>query len=259
MIDEWVTSMRAQGLSAATIRRRRISMGSLARVRPLAEVTAFDVERWLAGCRSQRTRRAYWSDARNFYSWALARGLVTESPVATVRRPRVPRSLPKPVAMGDARRAAEAAADNRVRLWVLLGALAGLRVGEIARLRLEDCRDGVILVRGGKGGRDRAVPMHPVVAAELATWGHEWIAPRLDGAGPCAPEWVSLALRRHLRACGIDSTGHGLRHGFATEAIRTEPVEVVAELLGHSDPVTTLGYARLARGRGEAAVRAIGW
>lgn len=101
---------------------------------------------------------------------------------------------------------------------------------------------GVIVVRDGKGRKDRVVPVHPDLAAELRTW----VLP--DGA-----RYIDITAGRlgrivaaHLRAHGIEATLHCGRHSFGTEAARViGDVMKVAQLMGHENPATTMGYIKL--------------
>ena len=61
-----------------------------------------------------------------------------------------------------------------------LGRFAGLRRGEIARVQTDDVLDDVLRVVG-KGGRVRLVPLHPVLAGQLARRAPGWPFPAPDG------------------------------------------------------------------------------
>lgn len=98
----------------------------------------------------------------------------------------------------------------------------------------------VLVVRGGKGSKDRAVPVHPTLARLLAA----------RPAGPivsCNADTLGGKVSRHLRECGVDATIHQLRHTFGTEAARASNgnLLVVADLMGHENLTTTMGYTKL--------------
>jgi integrase len=263
-LADWVISMVAVGLSAATIKRRQHSLAALAyRLAVLegvfapAGATRPMVERWLATLTAPRTRRAYYSDARLFFAWRVQRYGVS-SPMEGIPRPRNPKSLPRPVPL-DALRVAVGAAEDRLGTWMLCGALAGLRVGEIARLHSDDWEDATVVVRNGKGAKDRAVPCHPALADRLGRLGWGWVAP--GPHGHLSPGWVSLRITRQLHACGIDSTAHALRHTFGTEAARASggDVPAIAALMGHSSIQTTMSYVALAAERQREVVASLAW
>jgi integrase len=149
----------------------------------------------------------------------------------------------------------------------MLAAFAGLRVGEIAKLRFADITATHLIVRG-KGDKSRIVPLHPDLAADLAgelerrqagrsgsgfryDGNAEWVFPGRAG-GPMHHGWASTVLSDVL---GDGTTGHQLRHRFATRAYSVDrDLLAVSQLLGHSKPETTARYAAVPDG---AALRAV--
>jgi len=106
---------------------------------------------------SPATKHGYRSDLSVFFRWAVRRGLVAHNPELGTDSVRRPKALPKP-AKAEATTAACTVAPADVQLALLLGALAGLRIGEIARLDANnvhlDAEPPVLVVREGKWGKD---------------------------------------------------------------------------------------------------------
>jgi integrase len=244
----WRDSMNGRGLSLATVKRRCAALRQLAHwVQPLPVLCAepVDIEAWLARQRSQWTRVAYFKDAKAFYSWAVRRGLLERSPVDAMDAPVGVHPLPRPLTPAELAKAfAYSAGDLRVML--MLGAYAGLRVSEIAGLHMNDVRlhgaPAVLIVRAGKGRRDRVVPLHPLLRDALSM-RRGWVIQRADG-GRYTPSTITVRIGDHLRALGIAATAHALRHSFGTECARVSHGNLVAvsRLLGHSNPSTSMGY-----------------
>jgi integrase/recombinase XerC len=164
-------------------------------------------------------------------------------------------------------------ADQTVAIFA---AYAGLRAGEIARLRAEDILTHtdppLLLVVDGKGGKQRLVPLHPGLAAVLATSDlpeHGYLFLRVTEAGPprtiglrdtphVPPQLVSMLANRHLKDRGAGATFHQLRHAFATRLYAAcHDLRVTQETLGHSSPATTAGYAAWSPERAAIAVQTI--
>ena len=187
--------------------------------------------------KSSQTRRSFVSDLHMLYRWGVRRGYFTGDPTDGVDVPRVPMRLPTPLTDDQLRQAL--GCDGRTRLVVMLGAYAGLRVSEIARLDGGDIdvNHRTIVVRSGKGGKDRVIPMAPELVDVLAG-----VAGPVVGVGAAR---VSEIIRQRFRVCGIDRRPHDLRATFATAAARAcgGNLEVVAALLGHASTTTTRRYA----------------
>lgn len=247
-LTAFTTWQQTRGFSAATTRRRMSSLGRFALwclPCPLDRVTPEMVEEWVGSFRTPATRHAYLSDLSAFYAWAVKRRLCKASPVAMVDGVRVPKSLPRPVDPTVIRAVIATAPDHQLRLMLALAAYAGLRRAEIAALDRGDVSlDGArphLVVRNGKGGKDRVVPLHPDLARMLA---------HARRSGPVVGASMATVGRRvtaHLRACGLDASTHKLRASFATELARVTNGNVlaVADLLGHESVETSMRYVRL--------------
>ena len=244
-LDLYCAWMAMRNMSPNTAKRRRSSLASLARFvapKPLTSATLGDVEDWLATHSAvASTAHAYRSDARNFFAWAVRRNVSASDPTLDIDPIRVPKSLPRPVPIQAVPALIATAPTPELRLVLILAAYAGLRRSEIANLTTDDYQlfgDAMLVVRAGKGNKDRVVPLHPVVVAELAKRRPVGKVVPLTGAT------LGRQAARHLRAHGYDCTLHQLRHSFGTEMARVFDGNLVAvgRAMGHSDPATTMGY-----------------
>lgn len=179
------------------------------------------------------------------------------------------RRLPKFLDAGELRmllEAAEASGPRDLALVVLM-AYAGLRVSEACRLRFGDVGERQILVRQGKGGKDRLLPVHPRVRRALEALRLFYISrsevPHLTsphiaspyvfpGATPGLPLTTRAAeysIEALCAAAGIPrekAHPHTLRHTFATNLLRkTGNLILVQRSLGHSSVSTTQVYTHL--------------
>lgn len=249
LIDQFSTYQVGRGFSPNTISRRRGTLrrfGTFIAPKRLDRATTTDVEEWLATFRAPRTRHAYRSDLRTFFRWAVSRDLLPLNPTTLVDPVKIPKALPRPI--GPEVMAALVTSALRARRMIALGLYAGLRNSEIAGLDASDVdlhnEPPLLIVRNGKGGKDRAIPVHPVLAEMLTGLPtHGPVFPNKEGK-PIRPNAVWHTIRTQFQRCGIDATPHQLRHRFGTEAARAANGDLltVALLMGHESMNTTRGY-----------------
>jgi len=225
------------------------------------------VVRFLArlGDVSAGTRRAYLVKLRSFFGGLCRRRLLWSSPaqgVATVRVRALPRNVPSRGQLLRVLRAAGrwafAAERDRALFEVLYG--SGLRRGECVRLDLADVdlAEGTLLIRNGKGRKDRVVPLtgraRQAIAAYLAA-----VRPRLaDSSGERAlflsvrggrlgVSGLSRVVAKAARDAGVQGVStHSLRHACATHLLQGgADVRAIQRLLGHKRINTTALYTRV--------------
>lgn len=132
----------------------------------------------------------------------------------------------------------------------------GLRVSEVCRLRIEDVDSarGRILVRDGKGAKDRYVPLSAALLRELREYYAErrpsapYLFPGMKPKCPIVPRSVNRYLRDVSERLGFEPhvTPHQLRHAYAMYQLELGiELRVVQLLLGHADPRSTVHYVTL--------------
>ncbi|MFQ5473844.1 MAG: tyrosine-type recombinase/integrase [Dehalococcoidia bacterium] len=149
---------------------------------------------------------------------------------------------------------------GRDRAIVLLLVRLGLRASEVAGLTLDDIdwRAGRILVRPGKSGRERRLPLPADVGAALVVYLRQGRAERpyrtlfLLACPPyraLTASAVSAVAKRVLARAGVEALrrgSHVFRHTAATQMVRSgASFKQVADILGHARLETTAIYAKL--------------
>lgn len=163
-----------------------------------------------------------------------------------------------------------AAAEGNMRDTAILNLLAraGLRVGEVVALRLEDVemngRAGWLTVKGGKGNKTRRVPLNAEVRQALKAWldkrpkGEEPALFLSRSGNPLAERDVQRMVAGYARTAGVEATPHTLRHTFATRAIeKGVDIATLQALLGHSRLETTGRYLHPTAERMQEAVEGV--
>lgn len=230
-----------------------------------ADFRAFLARRRRGGVQSRSIARAL-AGIRSFLGFLEERGMVNAAAAAVIRPPRQARSLPKPLATPDARRVVDAdmepdaepwiAARNAAVLTLLYG--CGLRLAEALSLTGDTApRKGARPLRiRGKGGKERIVPILPVVTEavesylSLCPYTPQPDGPLFFGArgGPLNPRIVQYAMQKLRGALGLPDTAtpHALRHSFATHLLAGGgDLRTIQELLGHASLSTTQVYTEI--------------
>lgn len=253
---DWTTWMTAQGLSKRTIKdrvqvlRRVLGYGQITP----GTLTPEDIISFMAMDVSASTKATYHADIRAFCQWMVKTGVRPDDPTVATPHPRTPKHTPHPVSRADLHLMLSRARTRRCRAYVMLGAYAGLRVHEIAKIRGEDIQSGMLTVTG-KGGKTCTVPVHHALddlVAAMPSSGYWFTSPT---AAHIAGTAVSSAVGDLMRRCGIHNTPHGLRHFYATELVRAGVnLRIVQELMRHESPATTAIYARVDLGQMRTAL-----
>lgn len=128
---------------------------------------------------------------------------------------------------------------------------AGLRLSETAALDWNevDLHQRLILVRSGKGDKDRSLPIHSTLLDELT----QVPARERQGAVAGKPNGANLNYKsmahifeRWLSSLGVRITAHQLRHSFANQMLHNgADLRHIQELLGHKSLDTTQVYLML--------------
>jgi len=173
-----------------------------------------------------------------------------------------PRPLPDVLSADEVRRllGATVCLKHLAALSVAYG--AGLRVAEVAALKVGDVDSTRMLLRveRGKGGRDRNAMLSADLLGLLRRWwteGHRqgvlhregWLFPGQDWARPISTRQLHRIVVEAARSAGIPKRvgPHTLRHSFATHLLEDGvDIRVIQVLLGHARLDTTALYAKVA-------------
>ncbi len=149
----------------------------------------------------------------------------------------------------------EAPRNLRHRTLLAIMYASGLRVSEVARLKVADIdrNRNVIWVRDGKGRKDRQALLPPKLRDLLRHyWRSErptgWLFPSNDPSRPISPKAIFLACRKAARDAGITTAvhPHSLRHAFATHLLEAGvDLRTIQTLLGHANLTTTPRYLQV--------------
>ncbi len=239
----------------------------------LAGLRAADLRAWLARQEAEgrgaatRARQLY--AVRSFFRWLRRRHAIANPQVALLAPPRTRRPLPRALTPDQARRVTEQIGEiakteamraRDVAPFTLLYG-CGLRIAEALALDVAGAPPaaGTAPLRvTGKGGRQRIVPVLPVVRAAIAAWLALHPRPARDAplfvgvrGGRLDAAVAQRTLREFRRAAGLPehATPHALRHSFATHLLAAgADLRSIQELLGHASLSVTQHYTAVDAG-----------
>lgn len=205
------------------------------------------------------------SAVRAWLQHAVREERIRANPGRVVKPPRIPRRLPRHLTVDEVfalldRIPVDDFPGARDRAILELLYAAGLRVGELASLDLEDLDLAQGLVRVvGKGRKERIVPFGSKATAAMRRWLDHSAAIRAKGGEPEAlflnirggrltDRSVRRILDRRLLEASLHArvSPHALRHSFATHLLGAgADLRAIQELLGHASLSTTQRYTHV--------------
>lgn len=259
-VDRFVNWIRRRNADARTRRDYRYDLTQFLTVvgdRPPGAITFHDIDRFVM----QQAERGFKPATINrrlaaiasLYAFLSDDDPTLMCPVLPHRHfLREPRRLPRPVPHDDLGKFFAVIEDARDRAMFVLMVRCGLRIGEVADLKLSDLyldEERPRLVAHGKGSKERSVYLSP--QAERALRAYLSQRPRVacdvvflsyQGAG-LSTTAIHKRLMRYRAEAEVMLTAHRLRHTFANDLVSVDvPVTTIQKLLGHAWLETTQTY-----------------
>lgn len=202
-----------------------------------------------------------------FFRWLVRENFILYNPASEIEMPRYEKRLPKFIlTAGEADRiitmpdiATPFGLRDRAMLEVLYS--TGMRRAELAHLSIYDIdpERGTVMIRQGKGKKDRVVP----IGERAIVWVQKYLdeaRPQLvnepdDGwlflaytGQPFSPDLLTRWVADYVDAANIGKHGscHMFRHSVATLMLeRGADIRYVQEMLGHASIETTQLYTKV--------------
>ncbi|SFV75583.1 Tyrosine recombinase XerC [hydrothermal vent metagenome] len=160
---------------------------------------------------------------------------------------KVAKTLPKPIAHQKIQEALSLANEEEKLVVIMLYTL-GLRISELANLKLSDISSEWIRVTG-KGNKQRDIPLLQQTKQMIQSY-LEHTHPKIflfekDG-DKLSENSLRYKVHKVFKRISLKVTPHQLRHSYATELLNHgAPIVDVSELLGHASMATTQIYTKL--------------
>ena len=262
-LEEWVAWQRAARLSERTATVRAWTVDRFAReagVDPVTATTA-DLMAWFAARDdlSRSTSALYFEYLNAWFLWLQRMEYRVDNPLLKLQKPSKPIGEPRPVSDEDLVRLLATRMYSRTRVMLMLAALAGMRVSEIARVKGEDIDLGRAQIWvTGKGGKRKSIPLHPLLISAAHTMPRTgwWFPGEYERTGQCVrSSSVSTIIAGVMRRAGVPGTPHALRHWFGTGLLASgADLRTVQECLRHASVATTQIYTKVPDDRRHEAI-----
>nr|XP_061809046.1 tyrosine recombinase XerC 2-like [Nerophis lumbriciformis] len=207
------------------------------------------------------------SSLKSFFRWLAQENHLLYNPASELQLPKPPKQLPRTILsqedIATILQQPDLDTPNGLRDRVIMECFygTGLRRTELAKLKDYDVdlKRRVLVVREGKGNKDRVLPL----GERLADWLRRYTENCRDQLrGPADDERLFITdygepftggllgtlVKRYLRAAGIDVVGscHLFRHAMATHMLENgADIRFIQVMLGHEEITSTAIYTRV--------------
>ena len=255
ILRRYSACLALDGRSEKTIKQYMWTCRKLGENKTFTDMTTNDIRLFLGQLKLNGAKNSYVENQRAyitaFFKWMQSEDLIEKNPcdkVRTIKCEKV-RRLPFNDVEIDKLRSVCKMPKRRAIIEVLLS--SGVRCEELTNLDIGDVdmRNRTLLVRHGKGGKDRIVYISEVAAEHL----ERYLSTRKDSSVELfrtqqgerySCSGIQDMMRRLGKAAGISNVHpHRFRRTFATNLYkRGMDVHEIQRLMGHSNIQTTLGY-----------------
>lgn len=266
-----------QHKSVGTIREYQKDLGhfvtflSNKSIDTVQDVTSLDMQEYLQAVLDKgakaSTRNRQMNSLRSFFKYCHKKGWVTENCAAYLER--LPEEQVKRVILTkeEVQQLVKTIEHRVVRTVVITLYLTGMRITECLSVEIQDINveGNQILIRKGKGNKQRSIPLHPQLKRILIAYllgmakhSQHQLLFYTSRSNKLSPSYVNRLLKEATLTLGWDKkvTCHVLRHSFAS-ALLKEQVNLltIQDFLGHANLKTTSGYVHLFQEEGQAAIQ----
>lgn len=272
-IELYLSAKRLEGLSELTLMDYYLELHLFAEYCSKATVliNTPDIRNYLAEAQKNRelmnsTIGKKLSVLKSFFSWMVQEEIILRNPVLRVKPPKTPNRMTKSLTIEELEIVRESCSNRRQRALVEVMYSTGCRLSEVANMKRDDIDIQNMSMRVvGKGDKERSVFLSFKALYHL----RKYLNSRTDD---CPYLFVTerkpirqmknCSIQREIRkleeqsGIGKSLHPHKFRHTFA-QLGTDQGMELadLQQLLGHSNPTTSLRYAEVSDARKQQAHR----
>lgn len=180
--------------------------------------------------------------------WCVSEGHISQNPLAKVKWLRS-EEYAKWLNQKQVAAILSAPTTDKISTVIVFLLNTGLRVSELCDLKVSDIQDGIVIVRWGKGGKRREVPLNSAAKSAIDNWlkvrrsNSDYLF--ATASGRMTRQVVQWHLSRMGKKLGFRLSPHLLRHTFGKNLVdKGVSLDKVAKLMGHTNINTTAIYTR---------------
>ena len=227
----------------------------------ITSLRSFLAKRKADGANSSSISRAI-SSIKSLFKYLNKYKILSNIQIQQLRSPKRKNNFPKPLSENEAESFSSEIKSEQDDLWVVKRNVAlflllygcGLRIDEALQLNQNILPINNNLRVVGKGGKERLIPVLPIISEQISNYMDHCPHPKSDGSpifyGKHGKRLNAGVVQRKFREVRkkLDlpksATPHSLRHSFATHLmVKGGNLRTIQELLGHSSLSTTQLYA----------------
>ncbi|MFL0248296.1 site-specific tyrosine recombinase/integron integrase [Candidatus Clostridium stratigraminis] len=222
----------------------------------LQEFTTGDVKRYILFLlEDQKVSHSYVNQSISSIKFLCNDVLKQDKNISFIKRPKKENKLPNVLSFQEVSKILSALKNEKHKTILFLIYSAGLRVGEVVKLKTEDIDSQRMLIHvvQGKGSKDRYTVLSEIALDQLRKYyklfrPEKWLFPGQD-----EDEYITERTVQRIfeNACSLAKitkkvSVHSLRHSFATNLLESGiDLRYIQELLGHSSSKTTEIYTHV--------------
>lgn len=176
--------------------------------------------------------------------------------IISLERPKKEKKLPRVLSKRNIRDIINLTVNEKYKLAFIVAYSLGLRVSEVARLKLEDINESQmeVIINQGNGRKDRILPLSNKLLSHIKYYTsifapRKWIFENQVGKHLSSRSFQK-SFKKSLYKAGVSQvyTFHSLRHSYATHMLEEGiDLKYIQELLGHASTRTTEKYTHVAK------------
>jgi site-specific recombinase XerD len=240
---------------------------------PLLELTTEQIRTCLFTYKEERnwTAKTFINkrqQLRSFFQFCIVRDFLNENPVSKIAKPKLPRPTPRFLTKEQVSQVFQSIrwikwtySIETIRNETIIATFiyTGIRLNELRNLTVSDVNlhSREVLIRHGKGDRDRLIPIHPSLFPYLANYIEQctrlkqtstWFFFGVRTRSRMNKKQIGFLCKKIGKQCGVTFTPHQLRHTFGRLSIDGGlGLYQVKEIMGHADVSTTQLYLSVSK------------